>query len=288
MGKPLSAGASTQIQGLHDQQTMVYVPPFSLACASWGECAWYASVLLSFTSPLVLHVELSGQNAGYSKFTSRGPDKSAVIPSIAGMFLLYFLPLLVVCAIHFSAPPTSAYGDMVILNMALHFGKRILEVLFVHKYSGGMNMATAIQICLIYCLHSFSNASNVKYGMPEEYKPSTTQVQLGFVTFLVGEFGNFHYHRALANLRAPGEKKYKIPEGGLFEYVCCPHYLFELLAFIGLAIMSNHMVTWCTVVSMGGYLIGRSAATLQWYRERSSLFERELPRSWRAMVPGVW
>jgi very-long-chain enoyl-CoA reductase len=37
-------------------------------------------------------------------------------------------------------------------------------------------------------------------------------------------------HVILANLRKPGEKGYKIPQGGAFNYVTCANYMFEVKA----------------------------------------------------------
>eukprot|EP00961_Rhodomonas_salina_P016031 215796-Rhodomonas_salina.1 len=268
---------------------MVYVPPLSFEFASAGECAWYASLFLAVLAPVTLHAELSGQNSGYSKFTSNGPDKSVPIPTRVGMFFLYFCPLIVALAVHFSAVESSTYNNVVVLNIAAHFVKRIAEVLFVHKYSGSMNVNTTILIALVYCLHSFANSYTAQYDMPLEHQPSSWQQQVGFLVLWFGEFGTVYYHNLLANLRQPGDKRYKVPSGGLFKYVCCPHYLFELIAFIGLAILSNHVVGITTVISMTGYLLGRSAATLKWYQEKAKAktFDTALPQSWHAMVPGI-
>lgn len=37
----------------------------------------------------------------------------------------------------------------------------------------------------------------------------------GFALFLVGLVGNFYHHYLLSQLRAKGDKDYKIPKGGL-------------------------------------------------------------------------
>jgi very-long-chain enoyl-CoA reductase len=39
-------------------------------------------------------------------------------------------------------------------------------------------------------------------------------------------------HVTLANLRKPGEKGYKIPKGGLFNFVTCANYTYETLGWV--------------------------------------------------------
>merc|ERR1712187_646778 len=58
-------------------------------------------------------------------------------------------------------------------------------------------------------------------------------VALGATIWLIGTLGNFYHHWLLPRLRsdsnAANQFKYKVPRGGLFWYVCCPHYLMELI-----------------------------------------------------------
>ncbi|GAB6026022.1 hypothetical protein CHUAL_012233, partial [Chamberlinius hualienensis] len=48
---------------------------------------------------------------------------------------------------------------------------------------------------------------------------------LGVFMFVVGFYINITSDYRLASLRKPGETGYKIPTGGLFEYVSCANYL---------------------------------------------------------------
>lgn len=57
-------------------------------------------------------------------------------------------------------------------------------------------------------------------------EPSFNLEYAGVVLFLVGILGNFYHHFLLSKLRVKGDKGYKIPKGGLFSLVICPHYLF--------------------------------------------------------------
>merc|ERR1719382_2177292 len=60
---------------------------------------------------------------------------------------------------------------------------------------------------------------------------------LGAAVWFIGTLGNFYHHWLLMRLRsnsnAADQFKYKVPRGGLFPYVCCPHYLTELISWPG-------------------------------------------------------
>lgn len=56
--------------------------------------------------------------------------------------------------------------------------------------------------------------------------------------FVCGMFINIHSDAILRSLRAPGDNGYKIPYGGLFEYVSGANYFGECLEWAGYAIFA--------------------------------------------------
>ncbi len=98
--------------------------------------------------------------------------------------------------------------------------------------------------------------------------------------FVVGIAGNFWHHKILADLRK-NTTDYVIPRGGLFEQAACPHYLFEILTWLGIAMLSQHLFAYLTVLGMGSYLFARSLNTLKWYHEKFPDF----PKGRKALIP---
>jgi len=168
--------------------------------------------------------------------------------------------------------------------LATHFGKRCLEVAFLHKYSGTMPILTSIFIGTYYTIVSLILA-NVRCR-----NPSSVLSLLGLVLFFCGEVGNLYHHWLLSLLRSdlPAEDKrkssYKIPRGGLFPYVTMPHYLFELIAWFGVALTSQHAIGFLIFSAMFSYLSGRSVATSRWNREHIPNF----PANRRNLVPFIF
>lgn len=72
----------------------------------------------------------------------------------------------------------------------------------------------------------------------------------GAAVFLVGNALQLHSHALLAALSArtssrrsrrssSGAVRYRIPRGGAFEWVSCPHYLAEIVIYLGLALLAG-------------------------------------------------
>jgi len=160
-------------------------------------------------------------------------------------------------------------------------------VLFVHRYSGSMPLGTALFISSYYLFNAVAMiyVQRLSRGLPE---PAVDLLCPGVLVFAVGAAGNFYHHLLLSRLRAGGggggDKVYKIPRGGLFELVACPHYLFEIVAFFGFAMISQTVYALVVAVGSAAYLAGRSSATRKWY---ASKFE-EFPARVKALVPYVW
>lgn len=129
-------------------------------------------------------------------------------------------------------------------------------------------------VCMIY-------AQYLTQGVPE---PTVDLKYVGVVLFLVGIIGNFYHHYLLSKLREKGDKRYKIPKGGLFRLVICPHYLFEIIGFIGVSLISQTMYAFSFATSTVFYLMGRSNATRRWYLSKFQDFPKEV----KALIPYIY
>lgn len=98
---------------------------------------------------------------------------------------------------------------------------------------------------------------------------------LGLALFTAGQAGNLYHHILLRNLRSGEGKEYKIPAGGLFRYVNCPHYLSEITAWFGIAVLSKYLMIYSLAVFMASYLTARSLNTSRWYQEKIPDFPKE-------------
>ena len=219
----------------------------------------------------------------YSKFfhddasKQQQPEKTppAEVSSKTGMTMIYGLPF---SAAVLSLAITQA-ATLAGILVVIHFAKRLLEVQFVHSYSGGMARDTGLMIGTYYSLVAVLICS-LATGTPTE-----ASAIWGTSLFTIGSFGNLYHHILLARLRnnkTTGSKSYSVPSGGLFEYAAAPHYLFELMAWLGIAVASQHANVFLVFAAMSSYLAGRSVSQNDWNRQK---FQEEWPVDRKNMIP---
>ncbi|XP_074002384.1 3-oxo-5-alpha-steroid 4-dehydrogenase 1 [Numenius arquata] len=106
----------------------------------------------------------------------------------------------------------------------------------------------------------------------------------GFIGWLVGMAINIHSDHILRNLRKPGETGYKIPRGGMFEYVSGANFFGEILEWFGFALAC------CTIESLAFALCtlfilsSRAKQHHQWYLEK---FE-DYPKCRKIVIPFLY
>ncbi|XP_024990361.1 very-long-chain enoyl-CoA reductase-like [Cynara cardunculus var. scolymus] len=233
--------------------------------------------------------EIKGQHMQYSKFLNVGvvekeKEKEMKLSSKNGMLLFYAPSFLVGLTSFFAFPHEDLRFGLLVSALTVHFFKRVVEVLFVHKYSGSMALESAIIVPLSY---AFSTATMIytqilSRDVPE---PLLDLKYVGVGLFIIGEIGNFYHHWLLANLRKKGDKEYKIPKGGLFDLVICPHYLFEILAYVGIASISQTLYAFSFTLGTIFYLTGRSYTTREWYLSK---FGDKFPKNVKAFIPYIF
>nr|KAF6482342.1 trans-2,3-enoyl-CoA reductase [Molossus molossus] len=138
---------------------------------------------------------------------------------------------------------------------SFHYVKRLLETLFVHRFSHGtMPLRNIFKNCTYYWGFAAWMAYYINHPL---YTPPTygaQQVKLALAIFVICQLGNFSIHMALRDLRPAGSKTRKIPYPTknpftwLFLLVSCPNYTYEFEL--------GSIWRWQTVASGGWELYG--------------------------------
>jgi very-long-chain enoyl-CoA reductase len=277
------------------------------------EWTWYNIILLLYCAGSAKPV-FDGQKKAadapvvWSKFAI-GKTHQFPVSARVGMLAKYIPSFsMVTYSLFRSYMLESGLGRMELL-MLVHFGKRILEVLFLHSFSGSptedLMHGSLIGVFYLFSAYLYCRDGAQATGAVEN---------LGLALFVLGVLGNFYHHFLLARLRKddsaatgllvnvdsvenskdtkqPNAKadtddsgKYKIPLGGLFDLVVCPHYLFEIVGWWGAAIQAFSLIPMMMALNTTLLLTGHSLATLEWYKSK---FGSKWPSSRKSIIPFV-
>lgn len=147
-----------------------------------------------------------------------------------------------------------------------------------------MALDAAIPISLSYTI-STATTVYAQYLSQPFNEPALDLKYVGIILFFVGIMGNFYHHNILSNLREKGDREYKIPKGGLFDLVICPHYLFEIVEFVGISCISQTTFSLSFTIGTMFNLMGRSYATREWY---ITTFGKKFHKDVKALIPYIF
>lgn len=153
----------------------------------------------------------------------------------------------------------------------LHFIKREIETIFVHRFSNAtMPAFNIIKNCahywglsglsisiFIFASQSTSaiagrNALTKFLFYTNDWSTSSLTVIIALWAF--AELSNLRTHIVLSNLRSNGSSKYAIPYGYGFNTVACPNYFFEVLAWVAFAILVGNWLSWLFMLVGAGQM----------------------------------
>ena len=169
-----------------------------------------------------------------------------------------------------------------------HYAKRLLETIFIHRFSHATMPWTNIVKNSSY-YWGFTAAVAYYVNHPLYTPPSYGQNQFffGLGMFIFCELGNLSIHLAFRDMRPAGSKKRAIPYPRknpftwLFAYVSCPNYTYEVGAWVGFTIMTQTLTaglfTFCGFYQMAIWALGK-------HRNYKKEF-KDYPKGRKAMIP---
>ncbi|CAE7116313.1 unnamed protein product [Rhizoctonia solani] len=214
--------------------------------------------------------------------------------------LVYYFPKLIYGKnVEHSQLQTVAYGLVM-----LHFLKRELETIFVHRFSHAtMPVGNLFRNSAHYHLLSGLLLSLALYGpwysqgslsAKQTSPPSiflgwgwpsndTASLAKWVIVWIFAELSNLHSHLTLRNLRPANNPMARgIPRGYLFEYVSCPNYTFEILAWVAFTLMTK---SWASLI----FIIAGTTPMIIWAIKKHKAYRREFgsqyPRNRKIIVP---
>jgi very-long-chain enoyl-CoA reductase len=209
----------------------------------------------------------------------------------------YFGPLLIHPAILALRPyiypgspaPTdlSQSQKLTFVLMMLHFVKREVETLFVHKFSANtMPFFNVFKNSAFYWLMGgLLNAVSVYHPWSLAAKANEPIVDvIGVALYVFGQIANARVHLYLSSLRPTGTTEKKIPVGYGFSFVTCPNYMYELIVWAGLILVSRDVTVIATILTGSLYMYS-------WGKGKESAYRKQFGDRYKkkryVMLPGL-
>ncbi|XP_029003890.1 very-long-chain enoyl-CoA reductase-like isoform X2 [Betta splendens] len=127
-----------------------------------------------------------------------------------------------------------------------HYAKRLMETVFVHRFSRGtMPLRAIVRNCAYYWGFSAWLAYYINHPLytPPSYRE--VQVTAALVMFVMCELGNFSIHLTLNSLRGDASRirRFPVPTKNpftwLFVFVSCPNYTYEVGVWVSFTVMTQ-------------------------------------------------
>ena len=176
----------------------------------------------------------------------------------------------------------------------IHYANRGFIFPLLMRVAKGQKGSFSLMIVLagwfVTTLHGYLNAvfiSQLSDHLTLEWF-SDPRFIIGMAIYAFGYLMNLHSDNIIRNLRskeevANGEKVYRIPQGGLFNYVSCPSYLTELISFLGFAIATWSVGALFVLGVSAANLIPRAFQTHRWYKEKFA----DYPKDRKVILPFI-
>jgi len=237
---------------------------------------------LAILSCVGLH--LSGQLPISSRKPEQWLSQLGSIDKKTGWILMESPVLIAVSYFYWTGSNALDASAVIVGAFVLHYVHRAL--IFPHriKVQGKtMPVVTVVAVMIFYTVNGYMIGHY--FGSLRAYPVGwliDPRFLLGSVLFVVGFAVNVSSDNILIGLRAPGESGYKIPHGGLFEYVSCPNFFGEIVQWIGFAILSWSLPGLIYAAWVSLTLLSMGLSTHRWYVEH---FGEAYPRERKAIVP---
>ncbi|KAB8300446.1 hypothetical protein EYC80_000618 [Monilinia laxa] len=232
-------------------------------------------------------------SAGAIAVRDLGPQiswRTVFIIEYAGPLFIHILAVLGRPYLYSKDNQLSNTQSLAMILVVLHYLKRELEIAFVHKFSATtMPFFNLFKNSFHYWVFGGLNLAYWIYSPTATIAdpPSTIGILLtcfGVALYLYGEISNLLVHIKLSNLRSTGGTERGIPHGYGFNWVTCPNYFFETLAWIGVSFVTK---SWATVIfTVFSFVQMRIWAIGKEKRYRSE-FGDEYGKHRYAIIPGL-
>ncbi len=240
------------------------------------------AVAAMFVLAVLTFVALGFVTAPYGRHARAGWGPS--MTSRLGWVMMESPSVFVFAGIFFLGPRRADLVSLVLLSLwQFHYVQRALVYPFtLPRDARPMPIFIVASGFVFNVLNSVVNAGWI--GTLCHYPPDwlrDPRFLVGVLLFVLGYAMNRRADAALRALRAPGETGYKVPRGGMYEWVSCPNYLGEIVEWAGWALATWSLSGLAFAVYTVANLAPRAVAHHRWYRNTFP----DYPPARKALIP---
>lgn len=244
----------------------------------WCVVAWMALAAVTF-------VALFFVTAPYGRFTRNGWG-----PRIGARlgWILMETPVLITFLVLYgvSDRKSNPVSLVLVALFAVHYVHRALVYPFrVHSSRPSITVSVVAMAVVFNVGNGYLNGRYLfKLGpkLPVSWLLDPRFI-VGAVIFVSGYVLNQYADHVLIELRADGEQGYKVPRGGIYNFVSCPNYLGEMLEWGGWALACWNLGALAFFVWTVANLAPRAIKTHRWYKDTFP----DYPEQRKALLPFI-
>jgi 3-oxo-5-alpha-steroid 4-dehydrogenase 1 len=244
------------------------------------------ALLVIFAAAPLVFIALYFVTAPYGRHFREGWGPS--IPSRTSWFLME-LPAMVVIAgvVLFDERRASSIALVLLGLWEMHYIYRACLFPLLMKDNGKRFPVLLILFAAVF--NSLNGYANGHFLAGFSLDPGAgvipaARVGLGMALFFAGFVTHVRADSGLRGLRDNGETGYKIPRGGLFEYVASPNYFGEIVEWTGWALATWSLPGLAFALFTAANLVPRAHANRAWYLETFP----DYPRRRKRVIPFVY
>lgn len=244
-------------------------------------------LIISLVVAVGIFIALFFISAPYGRHARRGWGLQ--LPNWLGWLLMESFSAIVMLVMFFIGDaPITATTIIFLLMWEAHYIHRSYIYPFLLRDGKKKMPITVIIMAVVFNLgNGYLNGRYVFHFSESRYTTNwllDPRFIIGAVLFIAGFAINRWADNSLRGLRKQGETGYKIPYGGLYEYISCPNYFGEILEWFGWAIATWSLAGLTFAIWTFANLAPRAWSHHKWYHDKFS----EYPLNRNALIPGVW
>ncbi len=243
-------------------------------------------LLVMLISAIVTFVFLSFFSAPYGRYHKNSKLWNINLPNRLAWIIMESPAILFFIIIYIQGNNSILLGPLLLFILwQFHYLYRgFIYPLKLRNKHKKMPVIIVISAVIFNCLNAYLNAywicniGNYNFNWQHLIK-----YFIGAIIFFIGFFIHYRSDEMLIQLRKPGSDDYVIPQGFLFNYICSPNYLGEIIMWTGFAIASWSLAAALFVLFTIANLLPRSVSHLKWYREHF----KDFPKPRKALIPFI-